>query len=309
MTNARLEDIRVHLMPGHGHTHDDHDWAARLVNLRRADAVDEDANREVARRLVARLPTHATVVDVGSGAGGMSAQFASALREAGGGTIVLVDAVPELLTAAAEQVRVTLGSDNKGVELRTVLADAADPTLPEQVPAADLLWASRVVHHLRDQQEGLRLLARLITPGGWFALAEGGLGTRCLPWDVGVGAPGLIDRLIDARTRWFAGMRAEMADAVRLTVGWTRALRDAGLVDVTSFSFLIDHPDPVSDSVRDAIVEWLEFHAEAAEDRLDEQDKAAVRRLLDPADPAYVGARDDLFYLSCNSVHLGRRPM
>jgi SAM-dependent methyltransferase len=289
------------------HTHDDHDWVSRLSDLRRSDAIRADAHRTTADSLVAMLNPGATVVDIGSGAGGMAAELALALRAQGGGRVILVDAVPELLDAAGEHVRATLASPGATVTVDTVLADAASDTLPDQVPAADLVWASSVVHHLRDQQEGVNRLARLLAPAGWLALAEGGLGTQCLPWDLGVGEPGLVDRLQAASKAWFAKMRADMAGSVRLTVGWTRALTDAGLSDVTSFSFLVDHPAPVSDDVRTAVVGWLAYLTNVSDDWLAEDDQVALTRLLDPADPAFVGARDDLFYLASSTVNLGRR--
>jgi SAM-dependent methyltransferase len=292
-----------------GHAHDDFDWAARLADLRRADAITNDAMRKIADRLVSMTRPGAVVVDVGSGAGGMSAQLGLALRERGDkGTLVLVDAVPELLQAAAGHVAEVLGGSSAGVEVRTVLADAADPKLPDQVPTADLVWAAHVMHHLRDQQEGVRGLAGVLAPGGWMALSEGGLGTQCLPWDLGVGEPGLVDRVIAARNQWFAEMRADIPGSVRMPVGWTRALADAGLTDVTSFSYLVDHPAPVSDDVRTAIVGWLDWQAHAADDRLDSGDRDALRRLVDPGDPAFVGARDDVFYLASYTINLGRRP-
>lgn len=290
------------------HTHHHHDWAARLTHLRRTDEIETGARQEVADRLLSGMRPGATVVDVGSGAGGMTAQLGLALRSAGGGTLVLVDAVSELLDAATEHVHSVLGRSAGDIEVQAVLADATDETLPSRVPAADLVWASRIVHHLRDQQEGINLLARLLAPGGVLALVEGGLGTKCVPWDLGVGRPGLVDRLIAARTGWFAEMRATIPDAVRMTVGWTRALANAGLSDVTSFSYLVDHPAPVSERIREAAVEWFTFIAEAASDRLDEDDRKAVERLLDQSDTVYIGARDDLFYLFCDTVNLGHRP-
>jgi SAM-dependent methyltransferase len=290
------------------HTHDDFDWAARLTFMRRADAIDADALRTVAERLTATIERGATMVDVGSGAGGMSAHLGLALRARGGGTLVLVDAVPELLEAASEHVRQALDGPGPAVDVRTVLADAAGDRLPEQVPAADLVWASHVVHHLRDQQEGVNRLTRLLVRGGRLALAEGGLGTQCLPWDLGVGDPGLVHRLVAARNRWFAKLRADIPGSVRLPVGWTRALTDAGLTEVTSFSYLVDHPAPASDDIREAIVEWLRFLAHAGEDWLSADDNRAIERLLEPADPAYVGARDDVFYLASYTVNVGRKP-
>jgi ubiquinone/menaquinone biosynthesis C-methylase UbiE len=290
------------------HTHDDYDWVARLNDLRRSDSIRAEAHHTAANRLVAMLKQGATIVDIGSGAGGMAAQLGLALRAHGGGRMVLVDAVPELLEAAAEHVRDVLSGPGETVTVDTVLSDATSETLPDQLPAADLVWASFVVHHLRDQQDGVNRLARLLTPDGWLALAEGGLGTQCLPWDLGVGEPGLIDRLQAARKAWFAKMRADMAGSVRLTVGWTRALSDAGLSDVTSFSYLVDHPAPVSEDVRTAAVDWLGFLAHVSTDWLSEDDQVALTRLLDPADSAYVGVRDDLFYLASDTINLGRRP-
>ncbi|HEY7486410.1 MAG TPA: methyltransferase domain-containing protein [Streptosporangiaceae bacterium] len=295
-----------------GHTHDDFDWADRLADLRRVDAITRTTMREVAERLLAVTPRGATVVDIGSGAGGMSAQLALALRARGGGTLILVDAVPELLDAATAHVAATLAEPQDAspgeVEVRGVLADAADAELPKRVPPAHLVWAAHVVHHLRDQQEGVSRLARLLAPGGWLALSEGGLGTQCLPWDLGVGEPGLVDRVVAARNRWFADMRADIPGATRLTVGWTHALDNAGLTDTTSFSYLVDHPAPAADEVRQAAAGWLHWHADAGDDRLDPGDRDAIRRLLDPHDSAYVGARDDVFYLSSYTVNLGRRP-
>jgi hypothetical protein len=139
-------------------------------------------------------------------------------------------------------------------------------------------------------------------------LVAGGLGTQCLPWDLGGGAAGLVDRVVAARKQWFGQMRSGIPGVVRLPVGWTTALNRAGLVDVTSFSYLVDLPAPVGEDVRAFVVGWFDHVVSAAVDRLDEDDRQAVARLLDPDDEAYVGRRDDLFYLSSDTVNLGRRP-
>jgi ubiquinone/menaquinone biosynthesis C-methylase UbiE len=289
------------------HTHDGIDWTSRLEAFRRADEVAAPARREVAERLVGLLPDGATVADIGSGAGGMSAALASALSAKGGGRVILVDAVPELLSAAESRVREELTTAVDPVELRTVRVDAASEELPDLVPNADLVWASRVLHHLPDQQRGLAGLVRVLAPGGWLALVEGGLATQCLPWDIGVGEPGLVDRLTSAQNAWFADMRATMPGVTRLTVGWSRAMADAGLADVSSFSYLIDRPAPATELTRQSAVDWLSWIGGVAAERLDASDQVAVSRLLDPDDPAYVGKRDDVFVLSASTVHMGRK--
>jgi SAM-dependent methyltransferase len=262
--------------------------------------------------LVARAggPRRPVAVDVGSGGGGMSAALALALGKRGGGTVVLADAVPELLTAAGEHVLATVEAAGLGdtVTVETRLGDAADPAFLGALPAADLLWAARVVHHLPDQQRAIDDLAARLAPGGWLALGEGGLSTRCLPWDLGIGDPGLGDRLIAARDVWFVRMRGEMPGVVSMPYGWNRALAVAGLTEVSAFSYLNDHPAPASPAVRASIVNWLEWMGGRPEVELSETDRTTVRRLLDPEDPAYVAAREDVFHLSTATVHLGRRP-
>jgi SAM-dependent methyltransferase len=289
------------------HTHDGIDWPMRLEAMSRADAIDAEVDAEVAERLVGLVAPGATVVDVGPGAGGMSAALASALAARGGGRIVLVDAVPELLAAASANVERALAGAAAPVELSAVRIDAASGDLADVLPPVDLVWASGVVHHLPDQLKGISVLAKALAPGGWLALAEGGLPTRCLPWDVGVGEPGLVDRLAAAQKAWFADMRAAMPGVTRLPVGWTRALSDVGLGEVSSFSMLTDHPAPASEVVRRSVVDHLAWCAGVAAERLSEPDQVAIARLLDPDDPAFVGARDDVFVLGVSTVHLGRK--
>ncbi len=267
--------------------------------MRRAGALEAGALAGVAARLTADLPAGATVVDVGCGAGGMSAALAATLDT--GARLVLVDATPELL-AEAKSVAAQAAD---GVRIQTVEADVA-AGLPAEVPPADLIWASHVVHHLPDQQAGVGLLAGALATGGLLALAEGGLDTRCLPQDVGPGGLGLEGRLLAARDEWFRELRETMPGSVRLPNGWNIALTDAGLTGVGSFSYLVEHPAPASPAVREYVAGHLGWLAEVLEERLGAEDLAAVRTLLDPEAAEYVGAREDVFLLGTRTVHYGR---
>lgn len=290
------------------HTHDDIDWSERLAMLRMADALDADALAPVAERLVAALPAGARVVDVGCGAGGMSGHLARALARRGGGRLVLVDATPVLLGEAERVVTEAAGGQ---VEVEAVVADLADVEAVARLGFSDLVWASRVVHHLPDQQAAVRGLASVVRSGGTLALAEGGLEMQCLPWDLGVGRPGLEQRLLAARGDWFVAMRAGIPGAVPMPYGWPVALRRAGLADIGSFGVLIDHPAPGSALLREYVVDRLLRLAGFAEHDsgagLDADDRAAVAALTDPQSPEYVGARDDLFLLGAKTIHCGRR--
>ncbi|AGM03822.1 class I SAM-dependent methyltransferase [Amycolatopsis keratiniphila] len=285
------------------HTHDDIDWADRLRSLRMAEALDAEPMREAARRLLKGMPDGPTILDVGCGAGGMSVLFAEELASVGA-RIVLVDATEQLLVEAHRVVRAAAG-DRATVE--TVHADVADDALAAKLPPADLVWASRVVHHLPDQQAAIDTLARLARPGGLVAISEGGLDFNCLPWDLGIGRPGLEDRLLAARGEWFAEMRAGIPGSVPMPYGWNIALQRADLTDVDSFGVLIHHPAPGPELLREFIVERLTWLSEVAGDRLADDDHETVAALMDPANPAFLGARQDLFLQGAKTIHRGRR--
>ncbi|MFE3191440.1 class I SAM-dependent methyltransferase [Nocardia sp. NPDC059240] len=292
----------------HGHTHDKIDWATMIPDLQRDDAMSAEANAEIARRLIGLIParTEPTVLDIGAGAGGQSVAFAHELLARGGGRLVIVDAVPELLEVAQQSVKIALAGDDR-VRVETVLADAAAAEFGAGLPAADLVWASRSVHHLPDQQAGTTRLAELLRPDGWLALAEGGLAMRCLPWDLGVGTPGLQDRLLAQREAGFAQMRTDITDSTPMPYGWNVALSRAGLSAVTSFSVLTDHPAPPAPAVRDSVIAWLSGLSERVGDRLSESDRATLAAVLDPAAATYLGAREDIYILGATTVFLGRR--
>ncbi|MBB2504816.1 class I SAM-dependent methyltransferase [Amycolatopsis echigonensis] len=318
-----------------GHTHDHIDWADRLALLRAADALDAPAQAAIAARLAEKLPVNPTVIDLGCGAGGMSTHFAQALAARSGGTIILVDATPELLHEAERAVRAAAQDHRSGgstltgngrapgpsggqhaaaegttptVEVRAVVADLADGSLPDLLPTADLVWASRVVHHLPDQQAAIGTLTAIALADGVVALSEGGLSFSCLPWDLGLGRPGLEDRLQAAQAEWFVGMREGIDGAVPMPYGWTVALERAGLADVSSFSALVDHPAPGSDGLTDYVHHHLSRLATHGADHLSDEDRATLAALLDPVSSHYLGKRRDLFLLGARTVHYGRRP-
>ncbi|MEU3628486.1 SAM-dependent methyltransferase [Amycolatopsis coloradensis] len=285
------------------HTHDDIDWADRLRSLRMAEALDAESTRVAARRLLEGMPAAPTILDVGCGAGGMSVLFAEELSFADA-RIVLVDATEHLLAEAHRRVSAAAG-DRATVE--TVHADVADDGLPTRLPPADLVWASRVVHHLPDQQAAIDTLAQLARPGGLVAISEGGLDFNCLPWDLGIGRPGLEERLLAARGEWFAEMRAGIPGSVSMPYGWNVALQRAGLDDIDSFGVLIHHPAPGPDLLREFVVERVTWLAGVAGDLLSSDDHETAAALVDPASPAFLGARQDLFLQGAKTIHCGRR--
>jgi len=192
--------------------------------------------------------------------------------------------------------------------VETVLADLGTE-LPVESGSADLIWASGVVHHLPDQHSLVADLAARLAPGGRLALGEGGLHLRSLPWDLGVGEPGLELRLDAAQDRWFTRMRRELPGAVPMPHGWSTALQRAGLVDVTTRSFLLDLPAPLGSSELDHVLGRLRGYADHdGREDLSEEDRDVLRRVTDPEDALHRRIREDLFLLAARTVYVGRRP-
>src|SRR5262245_56838526 len=294
--------------PHHGHPPSEHtiDWADAAPRLAAAARVDEPWNTAVARELV--RPTDRLDVDVGCGGGGMTRALAHALPA---GAVIGVDAEPAVLAAARSHLAASPPGSGVTVEfLELDLSAGTAPLAWARTGAPDIVWASVSVHHLGDQQAAVDELGRLLAPGGRLALAEGGLPERTLPWDVGVGDPGLEVRLDAAQDRWFARMRAELPGSVRMPYGWTEALRRAGLVDVGTRSWLMETSPPLAPPARQQIVEKLTDRVDRLRPTglLDAADLSTWDTLLNESCPEWLGLREDLGRLTARSVHIGTRP-
>lgn len=257
----------------------------------------------IAGQLIA--PDDRLVVDVGCGAAPMAIELARALPESA--RILALDSNAEVLARATAQID-EAGLTGRITTIEHDLTDGLDPVLSE-VSGADLIWASSSLHHVGDQQRVVSALADVLRLGGRLALAEGGLAERNVPWDVGVGQPGLQIRLDEAQDRWFARMRAALPGSVPMPYGWPTALRLAGLGDIVTTSALFEEPTPLAPSTRDAVLGGLAHRAErlASGGFLFSEDVAAWQQLLDSESPAWLGIREDLFSLSARTLYVAYR--
>ncbi|NEE02800.1 class I SAM-dependent methyltransferase [Phytoactinopolyspora halotolerans] len=281
------------------------DWAEHAERL--SAAVDDDAAwyAEMAQTLV--KPDDRLAVDVGCGGAGMALALSAVLpRDA---SVVGLDGDDDVLQGAQRRVA---DAQIDGARIWLIKADLDTDlgSLPALAQNADLMWASASIHHAADQQAAIDALAGFLAPGGRLALAEGGLRVRHLPWDLGVGTPGLEDRLVAAEGHWFGRMRESLPGSVRMPYGWTTALRRAGLGDVTTRTTLLERPAPLQGADLNRVLDGLAHRVERITESgdLDPDDGAAWARLLDPGDDAWLGRRDDVHSLSARSVHIGRRP-
>lgn len=287
--------------PGHhGHDHADIDWAGMAPLLEAEAELFSPLYTEALTWLARDVRDPGLVVDAGSGPGVLSCLLADAFP---GARVVAVDGAEPLLERARARAARLGAADRFGT-----LAGELPGVLDELDRPADLLWASRSLHHLGDQRAGLAAFGRRLAPGGTLAILEGGLPLRFLPRDIGIGRPGLQARLNVLEEERFAEMRAGLPGTVAETEDWPGLLNAAGLKHTGSRSFLLDLPAPASDRVRAYLAVFLGRLREAQGDRLGAGDRAVLDRLLDPADEASIHRRPDVFLLAAHTVHTAVRP-
>ncbi|OKI00800.1 SAM-dependent methyltransferase [Streptomyces sp. CB02923] len=237
------------------------------------------------------------VLDVGSGPGVTTCLLAHAFPQA---EIVAVDPTEALLERARDRAaRLGLGD-----RFRTHVAELPDGI--DGIGDADLIWSSKALHHVGDQAAAVAALARRLRPGGLLVVSEGGLTSRMLPRDFGIGRPGLQARLDVLLEDWFAEMRAALPGTRGLVEDWPAILTSAGLRSPLSRSFLLDLPAPLNTSQRAQVTRQLSRFAQMSGEILDEEDRATLDRLLTPDDPAGIARRPDLFWLSAQTFHTAR---
>ncbi|WP_329016941.1 class I SAM-dependent methyltransferase [Streptomyces sp. NBC_01601] len=286
---------------GHAHGHDtDIDWAEMGPVLESQAELLAPLYREAMGWLAEETPEPGLIVDAGSGPGVVACLFA---EEFPGARVAAVDGSGPLLERARER------ADRLGVAGRfTTVTGELPEALDELDRPADLLWASRSLHHLGDQRAALAAFAERVAPGGTVALLEGGLPARYLPRDIGIGRPGLQSRLNATEEEWFSRMRAELPDAVTETEDWPALLTAAGLKPTRTRTFLLDLPAPADEPARAYAAAYFTRLRDGLGDTLDAEDRATLDRLLDPADPAGVHQRADLFVLDAYTVYTAVRP-
>ncbi|MDH6115032.1 SAM-dependent methyltransferase [Kitasatospora sp. MAP12-15] len=296
---------------GHGHSHGstDIDWGAMAARLETSGELQLPSLRRIAAHLRGLLDPATKVrrvLDIGSGPGVMTCVFAEAFEDA---QAVAVDGTPELLDhTLARAKRLGLGGRVavRHAELPAGLAGGEEGE--DGLGRADLVWSSKAVHHLGDQQGALNALAAVLRPGGVLAVAEGGLPMRFLPRDIGIGRPGLQARLDAAQESWFELMRAELPGSTAIVEDWPAMLSRAGLTPVGSFTSLLDLPAPLGESGRAFLHDHLTRLREVMGESLDAEDRATLDVLIDPVAPEGILRRPDAFLLSATTVFTGMRP-
>ncbi|WP_199546125.1 trans-aconitate 2-methyltransferase [Streptomyces sp. N35] len=284
----------------HAHAHEskDLDWGAMAEYLEQRATVFAPQYTGIIEDLKADLLDRghapARIIDAGAGPGILTCRLAEAFPEA---EAYAVDAARPLLERAQERAK------SKGLDGRVRTHEAELPDGLDGIGPADVIWLGQSLHHMGDQQAALTRLAGALAPGGVLVLLEGGLSTRFLPRDFGFGRPGLENRIEAVRDNWFNEMRESLDGAKRETEHWPAMLAAAGLRPAATRSYLVDRPAPPAPEARAHILDTFTRSREMMGEHLDADDRAALDRLLDPADELSLHRRDDVFVLGAQTVH------
>ncbi|WP_105970146.1 class I SAM-dependent methyltransferase [Streptomyces geranii] len=291
------EHIQDH---AHAHAHGDIDFGTMIPMLEGQARLFAPLYADALAWLSRQQPEPGLIVDAGSGPGIISGYFAEAFPEA---RIVAADASAALLERARENAE-RLGNADR---FSTVEAELPNGLGELEYPA-DLVWSSRVVHHVGDQRAGLIALAAVLAPGGTLAVMEGGLPERNLPRDLGFGRPGLETRMDLIEQTWFSEMRTTLPGHVRETEDWPALLTAAGLRPSGTRSFVLDLPAPLADEARAYVIGVFDRRRSMFGEELDAEDRATLDRLLDPDDKASLHHRPDVFVLAAHTLYTATKP-
>jgi SAM-dependent methyltransferase len=268
------------------------DWAALAPDLIAEAEVNAPMVDQALAWLAQRVPGATRVLDVGSGPGVAACSFASLLPEA---TVAAADGAADLLDLGRRRAA-ALGLGDRVSTIETALPDGI-----AELPPADIVWVSGVAHHMPDPAAAVRELAALVRPGGVLALREGGLPLRFLP---DYADHGLSARM-DARVDEMAHRHEHPMGAIEAPRSWPELLREAGLDDVRSRTFLLDLPAPLDDVARRQLQRHLKLGREMIADHLAGDDLATLDRLAADDGPDSVLRRADVFLLRASTIHTG----
>lgn len=297
----------------HDHVHlDESHWARWADHAELEGGLLLDFVTGAAARVAGLLDPVRRILDLGSGPGVGTAELARCFPDA---QVVAVDASPAMLDRVAGR------AERLGVGDRVSTHAAELPGGISELGPADVVWASMSLHHVGDEVAALRAMGAVLAPAGVLALAEfADDPMRVLPEALGVGSPGLVDRLDAANRSWFAALRAGLQDATAADGGaghgsggspspdLATMIAAAGLEVVTDEVATVRLDPPLTADGRRFAVSHLERSRGQLADRLDADDLAAVDVLLDPDDPRSLQQRDDLAVVATRRIVVARRP-
>ncbi len=285
----------------HGHVHlDEADWEAftadaELEGELLLSFVTDSAQWIAELRGPGSLPVQ-RVIDIGSGPGVGTCELARLFPDA---RVVAVDGSPAMVD------RTTQRAAAHGLDRRITAHLAEVPGGLDGLDPADVIWASMSLHHIGDETNALRVLGGLLEPSGLLAIAEVAEPMRVLPDDLGIGQPGLADRLDRAESTWFTAMRASLSGSVP-TTDVASMLTSAGFDVVGSRIARTRFDPPLSDVASQVVLGRIRRLRQQLDELLDDDDLRTLDLLSDAEDPRSVVRRPDTFITASRQIVVAR---
>ena len=206
-----------------------------------------------------------------------------------------------------------------GMDLATVHVRAARAIAPMDAPIVqanllgppfgegsfDLVWAVNAVNHLHDPFAGVRLLARLLRPGGRLVVGQSSLvPDMYFAW--GARLEARVNEAVRAHYRERYGRSERDFTAVRSLAGW---LQHAGLHNTTVRTRMIERTYPLAAADECYLLECI-FRGtwgERLRKYLEPEDFVELMRLCDPDGDGYALHRRDFHFLQSLTLVAGTR--
>lgn len=294
-------------MGAHDHHHhhgpvrlDEADWQAWAEHTELEGEVLVGFVTETAAQVSERRGPEAApvrrVLDVGSGPGVGTCELARLFPDA---QVTAADSSPAMLD------RTTRRAQALGLEGRVRTVEAELPGGLDGLEPVDVIWSSMALHHVGDEVAALRVMRDLLAPHGLVAIAERADPTRVLPEPLGIGRPGLAERIDRAGAAWFDAMRAGL-DGTVPSADLRSMVDAAGLEVVAAHTARQKLDPPLSDAARRFVRGSLVRIREQFHELLDEEDLRTLDVLSDPDHPRGVMHRPDVFVEASRQVVIAR---
>jgi SAM-dependent methyltransferase len=233
------------------------------------------------------------ILDLGTGTGTGALAL---VRRFDGSNVIALDKSARLLDRLVAKAR-ELGVADR---IRILQADL-DATWPA-IDIVDLTWASSSLHHLADPDRVLTDVFAAMRPGGLLAVVEMASFPRFLPYDLGLGEPGLEERC-------HAALSGGLADELpNLGADWGPRLDQAGFTIEAERHFAIDLAPPLPASTGRYAQASLQRMRSGLDGRLSADDLATLDTLIGSDGPASVLRRQDLTVRAARTGWIARRP-
>jgi SAM-dependent methyltransferase len=288
----------------HPHEHDHHhapgdrDWAEFGARLQLEGDVAMPLIADAIERIVmAAVQGNARIdriLDVGSGPGVAAVALAGTFP---GAEAVAVDASAQLLALVHDRAV----AHGVGDRVSTAVADLEQPL--GHLGAADVVWASMVLHHVASPVATLRALHEVLRPGGLLAIVEFGTEQSVLPPGFDVGNEGFVERHAAAMR---ASIEAHLPPGA-MNLDWLTLLAEAGFEALERGELVMQVASPIDDRQRCFVLQGLQMSGRLVSERLDARDLATLAEISDPVGPRSVMDRDDLTLDVRRSFFLARR--